>query len=158
MNIYQQRWDADQRGNGIRPVKAGDPLPAGEHGHIVVNEVESTDEDHRVLGEVVIPDAKKSPYDLCDELFNNYVLDQGKPDEDDDSTDVTPAGVVRIVAALVNPPGHDPGFENVTLINTRPAKCTDPVLVLVLRDPYFRFSPPLRRSRSQQVDELPLGR
>ncbi len=29
-------------------------------------------------------------------------------------------GHVRIVAALVNPPGHDPGRETVTLINTTP--------------------------------------
>lgn len=33
---------------------------------------------------------------------------------------VEPDGKVRIVAALVNPAGHDPGRESVTLVNTTP--------------------------------------
>ena len=43
------------------------------------------------------------------------------PDDQDHNHDEVPpvsAGDVRIVAALVNPEGHDPGSETVTLINT----------------------------------------
>ncbi|MBU0945695.1 MAG: lamin tail domain-containing protein [Proteobacteria bacterium] len=34
-----------------------------------------------------------------------------------DTTQVS-AGMIRIIAALINPKGHDPGYETVTLINT----------------------------------------
>ena len=44
--------------------------------------------------------------------------------DDDDTNDEVPPSLarhVRIVAALINPEGHDPGMETVTLINVGPA-------------------------------------
>lgn len=85
MDIYQRIWNADQQGNGIRPVlqeAEGDP----DHGFVVVDEL-GQGETHRLFPKVQIPDAKRSTYELCHKLFNNYRLDKTKrevktPEED----------------------------------------------------------------------------
>lgn len=83
-DIYQQIWDADQEGNGIKAISKDDPIDEAtrEHGYVVVDdiEVEASDKDRKVLLEVVIPEEKMSTYRLAEKLFNNYTLDQTKPE------------------------------------------------------------------------------
>lgn len=73
-DIYQQIWNADQAGAGIRPIldtTAGDP----EIGFVKVNSRLSVDDpDLRVLPEATIPESKMHTYDLCRVLFDNYAL------------------------------------------------------------------------------------
>ncbi|NKB81061.1 MAG: hypothetical protein GKS05_04050 [Nitrospirales bacterium] len=73
-NIFQQIWDADQSGGGIRPIldtEIGD----SQVGFVKVNSNLGTEErDLRVLPEVVIPNSKRRTYDLCRLLFDNYAL------------------------------------------------------------------------------------
>ena len=79
MNIYQEIWDADQQGSGIRPVlreEEGDELT----GFIVVNEKYTQDPNQKLFTRVVIPEHKMHTYNLCKKLFNNYSLSQGKPE------------------------------------------------------------------------------
>ncbi len=47
-----------------------------------MDEKKVDDKDHRVIVEVHIPDSKRKSYDLVEDLFNNYVLDQTKPEVD----------------------------------------------------------------------------
>jgi uncharacterized protein YukJ len=47
-------------------------------------------------------------------------VDSVKPDQPPAGGDVPATAGVRIVAAMVNPPGDDAGHETVTLLNTRP--------------------------------------
>ena len=83
-DIYQQIWDADQEGNGIKAVSKDDPIDEAtrQHGYVIVDdiEVEASDKDLKVLLEVVIPEEKMSTYRLAEKLFNNYTLDQTKPE------------------------------------------------------------------------------
>ncbi len=86
MDIYQTIWNADlEAGAGIRAYIAGTVLSAEQKaaGYILVNESPSGGqiEDHQLLPEVVIPEAKKASYDRVAALFNNYVLDQTKEDD-----------------------------------------------------------------------------
>lgn len=78
MDIYQQIWDADQSGNGIKPILAGAEGSADTGFVRVVNTDETAGplDDLKVLSEVVIPPRKRSTYDLARALFNNYVLDE----------------------------------------------------------------------------------
>lgn len=73
-DIYQQIWDADQAGAGVRPIldtEAGDPAT----GFVKVStDLDSRHADLRVLPEVEIPVGKRRTYDLCRELFDNYAL------------------------------------------------------------------------------------
>ncbi len=74
--IFQEIWDADQSGAGVpalRPGEAKDP----SRGFVVVDErAISVGADHRVLSEVVIPDAKQETYRLCERLYDNYALER----------------------------------------------------------------------------------
>ena len=78
-NIYQRIWDADQEENGIPAI-----TPEGEkdpnRGYVVVDEQGTTDQSHAIFPEVNIPEQKRQTYDLCKKLFNNYTLDQTKPE------------------------------------------------------------------------------
>jgi len=75
--IYQEIWDADQATHGIPAIRPGDSTDLAL-GFVRVDERASeVGDDHRVLTEVVIPDAKRTTYDLCEKLFNNYQLDPG---------------------------------------------------------------------------------
>lgn len=82
MDIYQEIWDEDQRHAGLKAVwpatQINDDLK--NHGYVVVNESGSATKDHRVIQSVVIPDAKMRTYSLAKKLFNNYILDQTKPE------------------------------------------------------------------------------
>jgi hypothetical protein len=49
-------------------------------GYVRVDE-DGRGKDHRLLAEVVIPDAKRPTYDLCRTLLDNYRLDQTKPED-----------------------------------------------------------------------------
>lgn len=80
-DIYQEIWNADQQGSGVRPV-----IHAGhgdaDNGYVVVNEKSVADPDHSLFGNVVIPESKRRTYDLCKKLFNNYTLDQTKLEDE----------------------------------------------------------------------------
>jgi poly(U)-specific endoribonuclease len=84
MDIYQEIWDEDQKHCGLKAIKKGDPIDAAtkDHGYVIVDEKEVTDKDHKVIVEVHIPPSKIKSYDLVEVLFNNYVLDQTKPEVD----------------------------------------------------------------------------
>jgi hypothetical protein len=78
--IYQRIWDADQSASGIpaiAPGQAGDPA----RGFGRVDEAAAVDPEHRVFVEVQIPEHKRRSYDLCKTLFDNYRLDQSKPED-----------------------------------------------------------------------------
>ena len=84
MDIYQEIWDEDQKHCGLKAIKKGDPIDAAtkDHGYVIVDEKEVDDKNHKVIVEVHIPDRKRKSYDLVEDLFNNYVLDQTKPEVD----------------------------------------------------------------------------
>ena len=79
--VYQDVWDADQSLNGIPPI-----LPSGirdeKIGFVVVQEPENGDGDEslNIFPEVVVPQAKQNTYNLVKALFDNYTLDQSKPE------------------------------------------------------------------------------
>jgi poly(U)-specific endoribonuclease len=78
--IYQRIWDADQAASGIPAIaagQAGDP----NRGFVAVDERATRDPDHRLFAEVRIPEPKRRTYDLCRALFDNYRLDQTKPED-----------------------------------------------------------------------------
>jgi hypothetical protein len=78
--IYQNIWDADQSASGIPAIRIdqpGDPA----RGFVRVDERGGGDPEHRLFAEVVIPAPKRRTYDLCKALFDNYRLDQSKPED-----------------------------------------------------------------------------
>jgi hypothetical protein len=81
MNIYQQIWDADQTGSGIKPIldhQVGDTV----QGYVKVAAVANGDEDFKVLPEVHIPESKIRTYKLVLALFDNYALDEKDPENE----------------------------------------------------------------------------
>ncbi len=73
MDIYQQIWDADQNGSGVKPIldsETGDP----NQGYVKVAAAASGGPDFKVLTEVVIPERKMRTYRLVTALFDNYAL------------------------------------------------------------------------------------
>jgi poly(U)-specific endoribonuclease len=81
-DIYQKIWDADQAEAGLKAVKNGATIDAATtaHGYVVVNEEEDAGAQHHVIAKIVIPTTKQQSYDLAATLFNNYTLDQTKPE------------------------------------------------------------------------------
>ncbi|MFC7440764.1 hypothetical protein [Laceyella putida] len=82
-NIYQEIWDADMRGNGLKAVnKKEEGNPAA--GFVVVRDIPVTDPEeqrnHCVFQEVVIPEHKQASYRLVEKLFDNYTLNQKHPE------------------------------------------------------------------------------
>jgi len=82
-NIYQEIWNADQDANGIPAIldsENGDP----EKGFVKVSgqTAFTTDPEHKVITNVVIPPEKMRTYDLCKKLFNNYALPESDPEND----------------------------------------------------------------------------
>ena len=74
--IFQEIWDADQSGAGVPALRPGEPKDPSR-GFVVVDErATSVGVDHRVLAEVVIPDAKRETYRLCERLYDNYALER----------------------------------------------------------------------------------
>ena len=81
-DIYQQIWDADQQGNGLKAIKKGTPITNAlkQQGYVVVDEKKQAGPEHRLLTEVFIPPKKMKSYKNVEQLFNNYTLDQTKPE------------------------------------------------------------------------------
>jgi hypothetical protein len=77
-DIYQRIWDADQQEHGLPALRPNESKDA-ERGYVVVDE-SGAGRSHRVLADVHIPDAKRDTYELAKRLFNNYTLDQTKPE------------------------------------------------------------------------------
>lgn len=79
MDIYQEIWNADMRGNGVKPVLKEED---GNHqdGFVVVNELENGTDETKLFLKVVIPEHKKGTYELCKKLFNNYTLSPNMPE------------------------------------------------------------------------------
>jgi poly(U)-specific endoribonuclease len=78
--IYQRIWDLDQSAGGIpaiTPNEKGDPA----RGFVRVDEQGGRDLEHRLFAEVLIPAQKRRTYDLCKALFDNYRLDQSRPED-----------------------------------------------------------------------------
>jgi hypothetical protein len=91
--IYQRIWDLDQSGSGIpaiTPAEAGDPA----RGFVRVDERGGRDAEHRLFAEVLIPPHKRRTYELCKTLFDNYRLDQSRPEDN------RPAEAREILALL----------------------------------------------------------
>lgn len=77
MDIYEQIWLEDQKGNGVRalrPDQANSADPAS--GYVIVNESRDGGANHQLFAEHAIPEQKRSTYDLAVRLFNNYALGQ----------------------------------------------------------------------------------
>jgi hypothetical protein len=77
--VYQRIWDVDQATNGVPALaaaQAGDPA----QGFVKVDKRAGRDPEHRLFAEVHIPAHKRRSYDLCKALFDNYRLDQTKPE------------------------------------------------------------------------------
>lgn len=79
MDIYQAIWDADMRGNGIRPISTIEKGDSSE-GYVVVDTT-ACSREHRILKEVHIPDRKRSSYQLIEKLFDNYALNQANQEK-----------------------------------------------------------------------------
>jgi poly(U)-specific endoribonuclease len=79
MDIYQEIWDADQTGSGVKPIldhQDGDPT----QGYVKVAAVATGEPDFQVLPEVQIPESKMRTYNLVRALFDNYALDEQDPE------------------------------------------------------------------------------
>lgn len=74
MNIYQEIWDADMKGNGLRPITADEARDPSE-GYVVVD-TEGCGPDHQIFKEVCLPDRKRNSYQMIEKLFDNYTLNQ----------------------------------------------------------------------------------
>jgi poly(U)-specific endoribonuclease len=92
-SIYQRIWDVDQSGSGI-PAIAMDAVGDPVHGFVRVDQRGGRDPKHRLFAEVQIPADKRRTYDLCQALFDNYRLDQSKPEDNQ------PAEAREILALL----------------------------------------------------------
>ncbi len=81
-DIYQEIWDEDQQHCGLKAIKKDVKIDKSleKHGYVVVDEKKTSDEGHKVIVDVHIPAGKQKSYDLVEDLFNNYVLDQTKPE------------------------------------------------------------------------------
>jgi poly(U)-specific endoribonuclease len=79
MDIYQEIWDADQTGSGVKPLlhsQEGDP----EEGYVKVAAIATGERDFKVLPDVQIPESKMRTYKLVRALFDNYALDERDPE------------------------------------------------------------------------------
>ena len=79
--IYQRIWDADQAASGIPAIamdEAGDPA----RGFVRVDERgDARSRTTACSPRCSIPAHKRRTYDLCKALFDNYRLDQTKPED-----------------------------------------------------------------------------
>ncbi len=79
MDIYQQIWDADQTGSGVKPILDSQDGDSGQ-GYVKVAAVATGERDFNVLPDVQIPASKMRTYDLVRALFDNYALDEADPE------------------------------------------------------------------------------
>ena len=74
--VYQEIWNADQAGNGVPALRPNDAQDKNA-GYVVVDErATGVSSDHRILGDVHIPDSKSESYALCSRLMDNYALER----------------------------------------------------------------------------------
>mmetsp|Transcript_4604 Transcript_4604/g.5217 ORF Transcript_4604/g.5217 Transcript_4604/m.5217 type:complete len:483 (+) Transcript_4604:178-1626(+) len=98
--IYQDIWTADQDQNGVPGLLKTDPRDENR-GYVLVDERPGNENpDHTLLSKVVIPDSKRATYDLVRELFDNYTLDQSKPETPQTSEEK--AEVAAFINAIKN--------------------------------------------------------
>lgn len=85
-DVYQQLWDEDLRGNGVRALKQDAEVSEADKktGYVLVDERREVRRDDKVLAEVGIPEEKLASYQRVEKLFDNYTLDQRHPEYDDD--------------------------------------------------------------------------
>lgn len=80
MSIYQEIWDADQSGNGVRPILASQEGEVSTGFVKVANSLLAASPQTTVLPEVFIPPHKAASYDHVRALFDNYALDEQSPE------------------------------------------------------------------------------
>lgn len=100
-NIYQAIWDADQNVNGVPAILPSQTeLFSETTGYVVTDEPLDwdRDENHTVHPKVVIPENKFSTYKLVKALFDNYTLDQSKPETP--QTDEEKAEIKAFITAI----------------------------------------------------------
>ena len=100
MDIYQQIWDADQSGSGVKPILdsvTGDPA----QGYVKVAASADGGPDFKVLTEVVIPESKMRTYRLVTALFDNYALSERDPEIE---TQAERDEVHALLSAIVDSP------------------------------------------------------
>jgi poly(U)-specific endoribonuclease len=98
MDIYQEIWDADQSGSGVKPIldsETGDPA----QGYVKVAASANGGPDFKVLTEVVIPESKMRTYRLVTALFDNYALPE--PDRENE-TEVEQREVHELLNAIID--------------------------------------------------------
>ena len=79
-DVYQRIWDADQAASGIAAIAVGETRDPAQ-GFVKVDERGGRDPQHRLFAEVHIPAHKRRTYNLCKALFDNYRLDQSRPED-----------------------------------------------------------------------------
>lgn len=81
-DIYQEIWNADQKLSGLKAIRSGETIDQATRaqGYVVVNEDRNASSDRMVIAEVAIPEKKQKSYKQAEKLFNNYTLDQTKPE------------------------------------------------------------------------------
>lgn len=84
-DIYEMIWDADlASGNGVKAIRAGEATDGLDNtGYVFVDEKhDQTTSEHELLPTVHLPEAKRDSYRKVAAMFNNYTLDQTKPEHD----------------------------------------------------------------------------
>jgi poly(U)-specific endoribonuclease len=82
MDIYQEIWDADLSHAGIKAVAKGTKIEDGlsDRGYVIVNENYREGQHLKLLEKPVIPKFKQSSYERVKKLFDNFTLDETKPE------------------------------------------------------------------------------
>lgn len=133
--IYQDIWDADMRGNGV-PALRPDEEKTPSTGYVVVDERSGTlGTDHKVLAEVLLPEAKRATYALCERLFDNYALERAaseviRPSETQEEWDL-------INACLPTPPMQ---VARAYLERALNLSISDATLAGMLHETWFKFA------------------
>jgi len=94
-------WDADQRGNGVPSILPSQTNLRSEiTGYVVTDEPLNWDgdKDHVVHPDVFIPESKFSTYKLVKAIFDNYTLNQSKPETP--QTDGEKAEIKAFITAI----------------------------------------------------------
>uniref|UniRef100_A0A7S4USH3 EndoU domain-containing protein n=1 Tax=Ditylum brightwellii TaxID=49249 RepID=A0A7S4USH3_9STRA len=105
--IYQAIWNADQQQNGVPAILQSDAdvstsLKDNSRGYVIVNEAEDFTKDTKVLSEVLIPETKKKTYDLCENLFNNYVLKSSRSEDTETETPEETVEINTFITAIID--------------------------------------------------------
>ncbi|NKB63227.1 MAG: hypothetical protein GKR95_14275 [Gammaproteobacteria bacterium] len=77
-SIYQEIWNTDLLHNGLPALRPNETRNR-DIGYVVVDESsDSVNGAHRVLKDVYIPNHKKTTYQLCEAMFDNYALERAR--------------------------------------------------------------------------------